>query len=109
MTVRVLLVDDCEDVREAATRLLEHRGYTVGAAASVESAHAASFQPDVIVSDFDLPDGNHDDVARKWPDVPLVVISGYPPVEGFVGRWLKKPFTAAELISAIELAVREPT
>jgi len=60
--IRVLVVDDHLIFSQSLVRLLESRPAikVVGTAASVSEAIAAvlAYQPDVILMDFDLPDGN---------------------------------------------------
>jgi PAS domain S-box-containing protein len=55
--VRVLVVDDEADAREALTAVLEHYGATVAAAASAEEAlsRISDVQPNVLVSDIGMP------------------------------------------------------
>lgn len=55
--IKVLLVDDEDDVREALTRLLAQHGAVVIGAASAQEARAVlqGLQPDVILSDVAMP------------------------------------------------------
>lgn len=55
--VRVLILEDDADIRDAFTMLLEADGYTVQAHGNAESAlaEAASFQPACVLVDFALP------------------------------------------------------
>jgi len=56
--IKVLLVDDDEDLRELFPFLLEQAGVIVTATASAEEALAAlsQFQPDLLVSDIAMPE-----------------------------------------------------
>ncbi|HET9314514.1 MAG TPA: ATP-binding protein, partial [Vicinamibacteria bacterium] len=56
--LKVLLVDDEDDVREALTLLLRHHGAVVVGAASAREALAVvqGLKPDVILSDIAMPD-----------------------------------------------------
>ena len=62
----VLVVDDDTDTRELYRMVLESVGYRVEDAASVSSADAALARvgPDVVLTDWLLPDGNGLDVCR---------------------------------------------
>lgn len=55
--VRVLILEDDPDIREAFSLLLEADGYTVQAYGDAESAlaEAAGFQPAAVLVDFALP------------------------------------------------------
>jgi DNA-binding response OmpR family regulator len=64
--MRVLVVDDYPVAAEITCQLLELLGHESLAAVDGKQAldHAASFDPDVIVLDLDLPDQTGYDVAR---------------------------------------------
>ena len=61
MPIRVLIVDDDDAFREGIARELEARGYAIaGCAATLAEARAAllALDPDAILLDVNLPDGN---------------------------------------------------
>jgi DNA-binding NarL/FixJ family response regulator len=61
MTASVLIVDDDGGFRRAAAELLTGRGYhVVGEAASGDDAlaHALELEPDAVLLDVNLPDGD---------------------------------------------------
>jgi len=81
----VLVVEDYPPCRIAAVRLLQHEGYTVLAAASVQEALdilASAQAVDLVLLDLDLPDGGGQailDALCSQParaDVPVIIISG---------------------------------
>jgi DNA-binding NarL/FixJ family response regulator len=78
--LRVLIVDDHREFRQAATRLLADEGYrVVGEADGVATGHAAAvaLTPDVVLLDISLADGSGLDLARRLtelPDAPSVVL-----------------------------------
>jgi CheY-like chemotaxis protein len=89
--LRVLLVEDSPDIREAFTLLLRAEGVDVVATASGGEAteQAASVDFDVVLTDLGLPDIPGDVVirrvlasARRRPRV--IVVTGYD--EPFVSR-----------------------
>jgi DNA-binding response OmpR family regulator len=62
---RTLLVEDDPDTCEALTRILTRRGYEVDCASSVRQALTKlQAQPDSIVLDLMLPDGNGIELLR---------------------------------------------
>ena len=93
MVATVLLVDDHELIRQGLRRAFERTDdFTVVAeAGSVAEAVAAAkeHQPDVVVVDVRLPDGNGLDVARMLRDqndnVGIVVLTMYAGDEQLFG------------------------
>jgi nitrogen-specific signal transduction histidine kinase/CheY-like chemotaxis protein len=116
---RVLVVDDEPIVRGQMRRSLELRGYTVVEAADGRSAldavAAPADQVDVVILDMTMPDLDGAEVLLRLraagSRVPVVVSSGYLDVaverrlpRGEFQGFLAKPYTATELVSAIERA-----
>jgi CheY-like chemotaxis protein len=81
--LRVLLVEDDPDSAELMRLLLEQKGYEVSVANRFERALAAvaESQPDVLISDFGLPDGDGLDIPRELESrglkTPAIALSGY--------------------------------
>jgi DNA-binding NarL/FixJ family response regulator len=81
MSVRVLIVDDDADFRDAAGAMLADRGYdVVGAAGTAAEARAAisRLQPDALLLDVHLPDGNGIGFAEALAagdEAPLVLLT----------------------------------
>jgi len=81
--VKILCVDDDQEVLSVLTDILTWKGYEV---ATVGSGSAAVAQIgkrfDLIVVDYNLPDINGDIVAERWkrehPNVPILMMSGCP-------------------------------
>jgi CheY-like chemotaxis protein len=79
---RILIVDDEPDVRRLGTTLLEAQGYEVQGAEDGFEGLAALKQslPDIIISDLQMPNMNGFEflsvVRRRFPVIPVVVISG---------------------------------
>src|SRR5688572_10232131 len=64
-TCRTLLVDDDPDTCEALTRILRRRGYDIDCAKSInEAMQKLKAEPDCLVLDLMLPDGNGIQVLR---------------------------------------------
>jgi DNA-binding response OmpR family regulator len=89
--MRVLLVEDADDIREVFTVLLKAEGAEVIAAATGREAIrlAARHHFEVVLTDLGLPDVLGDTVIRRIiatarPRPWIVVITGYG--EPFVGR-----------------------
>ena len=79
---RILIVDDEPDLRRVGTALLEAQGYEVqGAEDGFEGLSALKQSlPDIIISDLQMPNMNGFEflsvVRRRFPIIPVVVISG---------------------------------
>ena len=81
--LRVLIIDDEEQVRLGTQTLLEEMGFEVESAASTESALSTSrkFRPAVVLADFRLRGGDTGLQAIRalreyWPHLPALLISG---------------------------------
>jgi len=117
--LRVLLVEDNPDSREAVSRLLRGEGFAIETACDIRSAIklASSWEFDVLVSDIGLPDGSGLDLMRTLRDrgngsIAGIAISGYGQDEdirlsleaGFAAH-LVKPLRIRELSASIFRAV----
>lgn len=85
MPTRVVLVDDHQLIREGLRRAFDRAAdfEVIGEAGSVADAHALidTANPDVVIFDVKLPDGNGLDAARRvrgaYPDMGIVVLTMY--------------------------------
>jgi EAL domain-containing protein (putative c-di-GMP-specific phosphodiesterase class I) len=119
--VRVLLIDDHPQIRNAFRRILDGAGYAVTCEDDVPAAQARlaadGGQFDVVLTDLSLPSGTGLDVleaAHKFdPTLPVVFVTGTGDVEmaqralqhGAL-RYLTKPVAANRLLAAMEEATR---
>jgi CheY-like chemotaxis protein len=115
---RVVVVDDDDALRTALGRILESRGYVVTLASDGEEALAyldrQSASVTAVVSDVMMPvlggDGLASAVAKRWPGIPVVLISANPSPQsqgdaaGGPVR-LNKPFTSNQLAEALRVAI----
>jgi len=116
-SLRILLVDDHEEVRGTTAALLQELGHSVTEAASGTEAIAAlkkNGSCDLLISDYAMPALSGTDLVRKLrkvkPKLPCIIITGYADGEAVEGRpedvmVLPKPFTPAKLSEAILKAV----
>lgn len=117
----VLLVDDEDDVRRVALRMLERGGYAVievsSGADAVSIAEDASRHFDVVVTDLMMPVVSGRDVVqalqRTRASVPVVCITGYASaavggasLAEMVHAVVEKPFTSPQLLDAVSSALR---
>jgi DNA-binding NtrC family response regulator len=82
MKAKVMVVDDTDGIRELLRRQLERAGYEVvpkSSAAELTQCFGNG-QPDILLLDVGLPDGNGLDllpeIKKKWPDTEVIVLTG---------------------------------
>ncbi len=115
---RVLVVDDDAAIRTVVREALRRAGHVVETAASVADQRRlfASFDPQVLVTDVMLPDGNGLDVIpemlAKDPGLPVIVLSAQNTfttalraTEQGAFDYLPKPFDLGELTRAVSDAL----
>ncbi len=103
--IRVLVVDDDDDVREIVTEHLKERGYAVVAVSTGRSACDVVRNDEtisIVVSDVMMPGMDGVTLARllrsQMPGLPIVFITGYSKTHDLRGEIvLAKPFTADAL------------
>ena len=116
---RILLVEDDKSVRDFCARVLAQNGFAVLAAGDTQEAmrilEQESWRFDLVFSDVVLPDRSGldltDDIIAHGTPVRILLSSGYT---GPRSRWetirqrgisfLQKPYTLAQLLSAIREA-----
>jgi PAS domain S-box-containing protein len=114
--LRVLLVEDDEDVAALTEEMLRHLGHTVVRVASAAMALAAiadSTAPDLVLTDVVMPGGQDGlDLARRLmtdrPGLPILLCSGFSGAPLRVAAaglpLLRKPFGLDELRRALTRA-----
>ena len=118
--LRVLLVDDQQDVRAFCTRVLRRLGYESVAAASGQEALAVleSQSFDLLITDVMMPEMTGTELLERarvlHPDLPAVVITGYADVDlatrairAGACDFVTKPFGISDLKEAIEHALEQ--
>jgi PAS domain S-box-containing protein len=112
---RVLLVDDDETVASGIAELLRAEGIKVRVVHRGNDAAeaAATFDPDAVILDLNLPDMNGVDVYTQlhasWPDLPILFSTGHGDeaalerqVNSIRVGFLRKPFSLDVLLDALE-------
>ncbi|MFL5517329.1 MAG: response regulator, partial [Gemmatimonadales bacterium] len=112
----VLVADDEPLVRALVERTLVEEGYVVQAAedgwAALKLVEQGRVQPDLVVTDVIMPRRNgrqlHDAVVARWPDLPVLFISGHTGDEAVLQRlipagapFLHKPFRPEALAETV--------
>ncbi|OYW89050.1 MAG: nitrogen regulation protein NR(I), partial [Sphingobium sp. 32-64-5] len=107
---RILVVDDDTAICVVVSEALRRAGHVVkvGGTIAERSALLETFQPDILVTDVKLPDGDGlDDVHRiseAWPDMRVIILSAQNTLNTAVRateqgafEYLPKPFDLNEL------------
>jgi DNA-binding response OmpR family regulator len=115
---RILVVEDEESISQPFAEALRRAGFealvTATAAGALELAVAE--EPDLVMLDLALPDGDGRDVCRelrRHSDVPIMMLTARgTEMDKIVGLelgaddYVVKPFSAAEVISRIRAVLR---
>ena len=121
-TETILLVEDAEDVRRAATRVLERHGYTVVALADGQEAlnviRAGHAPADLIISDVVMPHTGGPELLKALRltglETRVLLTSGYTAREvrdlqvDAAIPFLQKPWTVVELLRKVREALDAP-
>ncbi|MEZ4722390.1 MAG: sigma-54 dependent transcriptional regulator [Flavobacteriales bacterium] len=110
----ILIVDDSHDMLEVLQRNLQALKFHTYQADNVTSAIEIlkDSKVDLLITDLQMPKVNGmvliNYVNQQYPDIPILVITGFPSVSGAVEvikagaiDYLTKPFTAEELSTSV--------
>jgi two-component system KDP operon response regulator KdpE len=118
MTLRVLVVEDDPEIRALIQSSLSVEGYAVQTAVTVSEASAMLRHavPDLLLLDLGLPDGDGAVLVkevRKTHTLPILVVSARHQeaqkialLDAGADDYLTKPFSVAELLARIRVALR---
>ncbi len=114
VALRVVVVDDEDDVRAAVAGMVRRLGHEVCAFASADAVlrHLEEAPVDVVVSDYAMPGCTGLELLARLRErghdtLPLILVTGYAPprlAEQAIQRpraLLRKPFTMRELAAAL--------
>lgn len=117
MKGNVLLVEDLADFRDLVKTILADT-YSVSEAGTVAELKQAmsGVQPDVVVLDLQLPDGNGMDllpeIKKQWPETEVIILTGNASIETAIEatkrgafHFFKKPGETSELKITIDRAL----
>lgn len=120
MNVKTLIVDDDPIVLASCKRVFEAEGFEVSVVPSSDQALKAMKNSifDILLIDIKMPerDGMYliRAVKKQWPEVPIVVMSGYPTPETIAEglrlgaeEFIAKPFTPDELLEIVRQVLQK--
>jgi len=107
----VLVVDDEAPIRRSLARLLRGSGWRVVTADGPVAAGellcpVSGVMPDVVLSDWDMPDGGGELVALHASGLPVVFHTGRPEAPPAGTRVLCKPASVEDIDAALVAAVK---
>ena len=114
MAICVLIVDDEPAVRALATDILSDAGFdTIATADANQALHVLAHDADnvdVLFTDVRMPGGMTGlELARvakrTWPGLRVIMTSGYFAGDFPSAEFLRKPWSAAELVSRVEQVI----
>ena len=118
--MKILVTDDEPVVLNSCRKVLEEDGFDVYLVPSADEALKAMKKEgfDFLLVDVKMP--KHDGiylmqkVKEKWPDVPIIVMSGYPTPNTITDgakmgadAFIAKPFTPDELLETIRQVIQK--
>jgi two-component system, OmpR family, response regulator RegX3 len=118
MATRILFVEDERSISEPFAKALAREGFepTVAATAADALELAETTDPDLVLLDINLPDGDGRDVARELRrrgEVPILMLTARgSELDRVVGLelgaddYVVKPFSSAEVIARIRAVLR---
>ncbi len=114
MNAKIVIVDDDPIVLASCKRVFEAEGFEVYLVPSADQALKVMENNiiDILLIDIKMPerDGMYltRAVKKQWPEVPIVVMSGYPTPETIAEgltlgaeEFIAKPFTPDELLKTV--------
>lgn len=119
MSAHILVIDDENQIRKMLRIALKSVGYEVSEAESVATGLAATVrqQPDLVVLDLGLPDGDGLELlaeVRSFSKVPVIVLSVRSGDQDKISAldigaqdFVTKPFSVEELLARIRAQLRD--
>jgi DNA-binding NtrC family response regulator len=118
--MKILVVDDDAIVIKSCRRILEAEGFEVTTVPSAEEALEKIKNDDFDLFLVDVKMPKHDgiflmrEIKKNWPDVPIIVMSGYPTPETIADvvklgaiQFIPKPFRPDEFMKSVRQVIQK--
>jgi len=118
--MKILVVDDEGIVLDSCQRVLEADGFDAYLVPSADKALESMEHEDFALLLIDVKMPGHDgmylmrEVKERWPDIPIIVMSGYDTTETIeeavemgAATFIAKPFTPDELLETIRQVIKK--
>jgi len=119
-TVRILIVDDDENIRKVLLAILEDKGYTVESVGTAKEAVEKSKRKfyNLALIDIRLPDMEGIELLTKMgdttPKMRKVIVTGYPTLQNAVDAvnkgadaYIVKPFDVEKVLTTIDQQLKK--
>lgn len=117
--MKLLIIDDEPELVAILAAFLKQHGHDCVTALDVQEAirSASQHHPDLVITDYRLPDGDGFDVIRHirqtFPQIPVILMTSYHDSateeasrKAGAAAYLRKPFAFVQLTSAIAVALK---
>jgi DNA-binding NtrC family response regulator len=111
--MRIMILEDEEDAKRFLGAILVEEGCTVLSPSSTKEAirAAAEFDPQLVISDYHLSESLTgadlcEELRKVRPNLPVIVISGYPPEEVIKNTYQLHPVMYFEKPLDVEALIR---
>jgi CheY-like chemotaxis protein len=113
LRLRILVVEDDDDIRRLNTEILAGSGYEVDAAVDGAKAWEALqlHDYDLVITDNNMPGITGLELIKRLhefhPQLPVIMATGHPPALDFAGEYpvkpkvLRKPYVCDDLLNAV--------
>lgn len=113
---RILILDDEPNICRSLQMILEHAGYAITIARSIEEGRLLAARADALLLDVRLPDGNGIDLLRQLREqdipAPAIMISGHGTIADAIEAtragafdFLEKPLSRDKVLVALKNAL----
>ena len=115
---RILILDDEPNIRSSLRLILEHEGYSIATAGTLQEVLEMKDAPDAMLLDVRLPDGSGIDLLRKLRErdqlAPAIMVSGHGTIAEAIEAtragafdFLEKPLSREKVLLSLKHALEQ--